>query len=425
MINFAPDLAFARDKDQSDPLFRFRERFHIPGRAGKELLYFCGNSLGLQPKSVSYLMNQELEDWARFGVDGHFKAKNPWFSYHKLFSERLGKLVGALPDEVVAANSLTINLHLLLISFFKPQGKRTKILMEAGAFPSDQYAIESQLRMHGLDPDAHLIEVGPRPGTDVIAMEDILEVIETEGENLALIIMGGVHYYSGQYFDLKEITRAGQKQGALVGFDLAHAAGNVALSLHDWNVDFACWCSYKYLNGGPGAVGGLFVHERHGKNPDTFRLAGWWGHQEAQRFKMEKGFQAEPGAAGWQLSNAPVLNMVGLHASLDIFEKAGMDLIVEKSRDLTQYFAYLLDQIPHPPFRVLTPQDPDQRGAQISLYFHQKGKQVFEALEAKGVVADWREPGVIRMAPVPLYNRYEDVYEAVRLIREACGLSAS
>lgn len=421
MTVYSHDLSFAKEKDQSDPLFRFRERFHIPRNQGKEQLYFCGNSLGLQPKSVSYLMNQELEDWGRYGVEGHFKAKNPWFSYHKLFSERLGHLVGAHPQEVVAANSLTVNLHLLMASFYRPQGQRTKILMEAGAFPSDQYALASQVRWHGLDPEVHIIEVAPRPGSELIEEEDLLDAIAREGENLALILLGGVHYYSGQYFPLEEITRAGHSVGARVGFDLAHAVGNVPLSLHDWGVDFACWCSYKYLNGGPGAVGGLFVHDRLGQDPDTFRLSGWWGHDESRRFRMEKTFVAEPGAAGWQMSNAPVMNMVGLHASLDIFEKAGMDLIHQKSRDLTGYFEFLLREIPNPPFRILTPSDPQRRGAQISLYFDAKGKEVFQALESKNVVADWREPGVIRMAPAPLYNRFEDVYEAVRLIREACG----
>lgn len=421
MIEFSADLSFAREKDQSDPLFRFRERFHIPRRDGKEQLYFCGNSLGLQPKSVSYLMNQELEDWAQYGVEGHFKAKNPWFSYHKIFSERLSKLVGALPQEVVAANSLTVNLHLLMASFYQPRGKRTKILMEAGAFPSDQYAIASQVRWHGLDPNEQIIEVSPGPSGDIIEEETLLDIIAREGEELALILLGGVHYYSGQYFDLEAITRAGQAVGARVGFDLAHAVGNLPLQLHDWNVDFACWCSYKYLNGGPGAVGGLFVHDRLGQDPDTFRLSGWWGHDEQRRFRMENKYQPEPGAAGWQLSNAPVLNMVGLHASLDLFEKAGMDLIHQKCRELTGYFEFLLREIPHPPFRLLTPSDPRRRGAQLSLYFHEKGREVFDALEARNVVADWREPGVIRMAPVPLYNRFEDVHEAVRLIREVCG----
>ena len=407
---YEASLEYARDCDSADTLFAFRDRFHIPRHHDTDSKYFCGNSLGLQPKSVAYLMEQELADWAKYGVEGHFMARNPWFSYHHLFSERLGKIGGALKDEVVAMNTLTVNLHLLMLSFYRPTKSRYKIIMEAGAFPSDQYAIATQAAMHGFNPDEAIIEVAPRPGEHLIAHEDIIAAIHAAGDSLALVIFGGVNYYTGQLFDMEGITAAAHAVGAFAGFDLAHAVGNVPLHLHDWQVDFACWCSYKYLNSGPGAVGGVFVHEVHSYDPTVFRAAGWWGNDEKTRFKMEKHFVPQAGAGGWQMSNAPVFNMVALNASLDVFDKAGMAALREKSLKLTGYMEFLLQQLEGLPFEIITPADPAQRGCQLSLLFSKDGKKYFDALTEAGVIADWREPNVIRIAPVPLYNSYEDCY---------------
>lgn len=416
-ISFEASLSCAQNLDQTDVLFSFRERFFIPSHNGQDCIYLCGNSLGLQPKSVRYLMNRELEDWAQYGVEGHFSARNPWFSYHKLFAERLSEIVGAKKEEVVAMNTLTVNLHLLMVSFYRPEGKRFKIIMEAGAFPSDQYAVETQVRMHGYNPEDAIIEITPREGTELINEKDILNAIEEAGDTLALVVFGGVNYYTGQYFDLKKITEAAHKAGAYAGFDLAHAVGNLPLELHDWQVDFACWCSYKYLNSGPGGVGGAFVHEKHAKNSDIFRLGGWWGNDETTRFKMEKGFVPKKTAESWQMSNAPVFNMVAHHASLDIFEKAGIKALREKSIQLTAYLEYLLNQITHLNFSIITPKEPERRGCQLSLLFMEKGRESFDALTDQGVIADWREPDVIRVAPVPLYNTFEDVYRFYEILR--------
>lgn len=416
MQGFEATLTYAREQDEVDILYPFRERFRIPQHEGRDVYYFCGNSLGLQPKSVAYLMEQELDDWAKYGVEGHFQARNPWFSYHKLFNERLSKIVGAKPDEVVATNTLTVNLHLLMISFYRPQGKRYKILMEASAFPSDQYAVETQVRMHGYDPADAIIEIAPRQGEHIIEEQDILQAIEDAGESLALVMLGGVNYYTGQFFDLAKITQAAHRVGAYAGYDLAHAVGNVPLQLHDWNIDFACWCSYKYLNSGPGGVGGIYVHEHHYSNPKIFRLGGWWGNSEATRFKMEKGFIPQNNAGSWQMSNAPVFNMVAHNASLDIYDKAGMKALREKSERLTAYLEWLLRQITHLPFEIITPTDAHRRGCQLSMLFGERGKEVFETLTANGVIADWREPNVIRVAPVPLYNTYEDCYKFYEIL---------
>jgi kynureninase len=409
-ISYEASLAYAQTQDRIDPLFPFRERFLFPQHNGHDVYYFCGNSLGLQPKSVQYLMEKELEDWAKHGVEGHFRARNPWFSYHHLFSDRLAKIVGAKPSEVVAANALTVNLHLLMISFYRPQNGRYKILMEAGAFPSDQYAVETQVRMHGYDPEDAIIEIAPREGAHTIDEEDIINAIEYNREQLQMVMIGGVNYYTGQFFDLERISDVAHRNGAYAGFDLAHAVGNIPLQLHEWGVDFACWCSYKYLNSGPGAVGGMYVHEHHGNNPKSFRLAGWWGNDEKNRFKMEKGFIPQPGVAGWQMSNAPVFNMVAHNASLDIFDKADIHALREKSLKLTGYLEFLLKQVTHLPFEIITPSEPARRGCQLSLLFSDRGREVFEKLTENGVVVDWREPNVIRMAPVPLYNTFEDVY---------------
>ena len=401
---------FAKSQDQIDFLFPYRERFHFPQHNGNDVRYFCGNSLGLQPKSVSYLMTRELEDWAKYGVEGHFNARNPWFSYHHLFAERLAAIVGARKEEVVAMNTLTVNLHLLMLSFYRPQGGRYKILMEAGAFPSDQYAVETQVRMHGYHPSDAIIEIAPKEGAYIIEEADIIEAIAAAGETLALVMIGGVNYYTGQWFDMQQITAAAHKVGAYAGFDLAHAIGNVPLQLHDWDVDFACWCSYKYLNSGPGGVGGAYVHERHGNNPQVHKLAGWWGNDEKDRFKMAKGFVPQKGAASWQMSNAPVFNMVAHNASLDIYEKAGMAALREKSLKLTAYLEYLLNKLTALPFKIITPSAKERRGCQLSLLFLDRGREVFDKLTENGIIADWREPDVIRIAPVPLYNTYEDAH---------------
>ncbi len=417
MSQFEATLDFARKMDAQDVLAPFRNQFRFPQHDGYNAYYFCGNSLGLQPVTVEKLMVEELNDWAKYGVEGHFNAKYPWFSYHHFFAERLAEIVGANKDEVVAMNTLTVNLHLLMLSFYRPTKTRYKIIMEAGAFPSDMYAVETQVRMFGYDPADAIIEIEPREGAHIIEEADILSAIEAAGESLALVMFGGVNYYTGQLFDLKKITEAAHKAGAYAGFDLAHAVGNVELKLHDWNCDFACWCSYKYLNSGPGGVGGAFVHERHGDNPEVFRLAGWWGNDEKVRFQMKKGFHPQKGAASWQMSNAPVFNMVAHNASLEIFKEAGLPALIAKSKQLTGYLEYLLKQLNNLSFTVITPEDPTRRGCQISMLFNAKGREVFEAITAKGVIADWREPNVIRVAPVPLYNSFEDVYRLYEVMK--------
>ncbi len=409
-LTFDATLEFARNLDRTDTLHSFRERFFFPQHNNADVVYFCGNSLGLQPKSVGYLMDKELKDWAKHGVEGHFRAGYPWFSYHHFFSARLANIVGAEKDEVVAMNTLTVNLHMLMISFYRPQGKRYKILMEAGAFPSDQHAVETQVRMHGYDPEDAIIEIAPKEGSYLIEDADIINAIKDAGDTLAVVMIGGVNYYTGQFFDLENITKTAHSVGAYAGFDLAHAVGNIPLHLHKWDVDFACWCSYKYLNSGPGGVGGAFIHERFGNDPKFFRLAGWWGNDEKTRFKMQKGFVPQKGAASWQMSNAPVFNMVAHNASLDVFDKAGIDRLREKSLELTGYMEFLLKKITHLPFEIITPAEPARRGCQLSLLFEERGKEVFETLTNNGVVADWREPNVIRIAPVPLYNTFEDCF---------------
>jgi kynureninase len=414
---FEASLEYARSLDQVDTLYPFRERFYFPQHDGREAGYFCGNSLGLQPKSTAYLMQKELDDWAAYGVEGHTQAQNPWLYYHHLFTESLANIVGAEKDEVVAANTLTVNLHLLMLSFYRPKNGRYKIIMEAGAFPSDQYAMETQARMWGYDPKDAIIEISPREGEFLIQEEDILKAIEDAGSSLAVVMFGGVNYYTGQLFDMKRITEAAHAVGAFAGFDLAHAIGNVPLHLHDWGVDFACWCSYKYLNSGPGGVAGIFVNRLHGDNPEFFRLAGWWGNEEKTRFEMKKGFFPQRGAASWQMSNAPVFNMIAHKASLDIFDKAGMTALREKSLNLTAYLEFLLADLKTLPFSIISPKDPQRRGAQLSLLFHERGREVFDTLSAAGIIADWREPDVIRVAPVPLYNSYEDVYRLYEVLK--------
>jgi kynureninase len=424
MMHFENTLAFAQQLDQKDPLNQFRERFHFPTFHEKEIRYFTGNSLGLQPKTVKNYILEELDAWAEFGVEGHFLAKRPWFAYHENLTEMAAKVVGAKPIEVVVTHSLTTNLHLLMVSFYQPKGKRTKILCEAKAFPSDQYALESQVKFHGLDPAEHLIEVAPREGEQLIHEEDILAAIDEHKDEIALIMIGGVNYYTGQLFDMETITKAGHKIGAIVGFDLAHAAGNVNLKLHDWGVDFAAWCGYKYLNSSPGGVSGMFVHERHAYKPELPRFAGWWGYDKETRFLMQPGFNPMKGAEGWQLSNAPVLGMAAHLASLEIFEEAGMERIGEKRDLMTAYMEFVIDTISaqnsdRVQFEIITPRDKTKRGAQLSIMAKGQGKALFDALSAEGVVADWREPNVIRIAPAPLYNSFEDCYWFGQLLEKA------
>ena len=421
MIQDAVDtrLEVAQEQDEQDTLYPFRERFYLPQHGAEDAAYFCGNSLGLQPRSTRYLFMQELEDWARWGVEGHFQARMPWFDYHKNFTDSLARIVGAQPEEVVAMNTLTVNLQLLLMTFYRPAGKRFKIIMEAGAFPSDQYAMESQVRLYGYNPADAIIEVAPREGEYTLRTEDILAQIEDAGESLALLLFSGVQYYTGQLFDMEALTRAAHGAGAKAGFDLAHAVGNVPLSLHDWNVDFACWCTYKYLNSGPGSVGGAYIHSRYANAPELPRLAGWWGQKEDERFLMKKGFRPEEGAAGWQLSNAPVFNMVGHYASLDIFNKTSVDELRAKSLKLTAYLESLLQTLAGGHFDIITPTDPAQRGCQLSMLFRgEGGKEVFNHLSSAGIIADWREPNVIRVAPVPLYNTFADCHRLYRALKE-------
>ncbi len=421
MTTFSNTLEFAQQQDQQDQLHHFRDRFYIPQINGKDSIYLTGNSLGLQPKSTQDHVLDELEDWANYGVEGHFHARNPWLSYHEIFPDMLSPLVGAMPEELVVMNQLTVNLHLLMISFYRPTPQRYKIICEAKAFPSDQYALQSQVRLHGFDPDTAIIEVEPLEGTSYIDNEAILDTIRKHGDEVALVMIGGVNYYSGQVFDMQQICKVAHEVGAYCGFDLAHAAGNVQLELHDWQVDFACWCSYKYLNSGPGGVSGAFIHQRHITDSSMMRLAGWWGHDKENRFKMEKDFLPIPTAEGWQLSNAPVLSMAAHKASLEIFQEAGMHNLVAKGKLLSGYLLHILHEINHTTsqkfIEVLTPENENERGCQVSMLMLKDGKKVFESLIQNGVIADWREPNVIRVAPVPLYNTFEDVFNFGKILQ--------
>jgi kynureninase len=413
-LGFQPGVEFARATDRRDPLARFRQKFCFPKtRNGEDCIYLCGHSLGLQPRSAQAYVDQELQDWARLGVEGHHYARNPWIPYHRLLTEQTAMLVGAKPGEVVVMNSLTVNLHLMMVSFYRPTKARYKIVVERGAFPSDQYAVKSQVRFHGCNPESSLVELTPRAGEPLMRDEDIESLIDREGDSIALILLGGVNYATGQAFDMEAITRAGHKQGCVVGFDLAHAAGNLPLRLHDWGPDFAVWCSYKYLNAGPGAVAGCFVHERHARAWDLPRFAGWWGHDEASRFQMESDFRPMTGAEGFQLSNPPILALAPLRAAMEIFAEAGMDRLRAKSIALTGYLEFLLNQNASTEFSIITPSEPDRRGAQLSLQIRRRGRRLCDRLAAKGVVGDWREPDIFRVAPVPLYNSHLDVHRFV------------
>lgn len=409
--------------DSADPLAGYRERFHIPVTNGSEQLYFCGNSLGLQPKSVQAALQQELDDWARYGVEGHFHAKHPWMPYHTELRELLAELVGAKPIEVVAMNSLTVNLHLLMVSFYRPSAQRSAIIIEQGAFPSDRYAVESQIRFHGYDPAECLIEIAADPKTGLIAADALSDTLERHGHRTALILWPGVQYRTGQAFDLRAITEQGHGYGCTVGFDLAHAVGNLPLQLHDSGADFAAWCSYKYLNAGPGAIAGAFVHERHAQTPLP-RFNGWWGHLQDTRFRMGAEFKGTPGADGWQLSNPPIFAMAPLRASLELFNEAGIQALRRKSVELTAYLEQLIERRLSGVLRSVTPRTPEQRGCQLSLQVlagRDQGRSLFDYLMANGVIGDWREPDVIRLSPTPLYNRFSDCLQAVERIEQWAG----
>jgi kynureninase len=405
---------FAVAMDSRDPLAHFRSRFFIPRtKTGDDCIYLCGHSLGLQPKSASSFLEQELRDWAQFGVEGHFHARNPWMPYHRLLTPQTATLVGAEPAEVVVMNSLTVNLHLMMASFYRPTTQRHKILIEGGAFPSDQYAVKSQIRFRGFDPALSLLELTPRDGEFCVRDEDIESRIEREGDSIALIVLGGVNYVTGQAFDIAGITKAGQRKGCVVGFDLAHAVGNIPLQLHDWGPDFAVWCSYKYLNGGPGCVAGCFVHERHARAWDLPRFAGWWGHDQTTRFEMGPDFHPMEGAEGWQVSNPPILALAALRASMEIFAEATLERLRAKSVLLTGYMEFLLGQN-LPKCSIITPGQHQRRGAQLSIRLPGIGRNLCDWLAAAGVIGDWREPDTFRVAAVPLYNSYQDVYRFVQ-----------
>lgn len=419
MSNYQSSLDYAKQQDALDELSNYRNKFHIPkDKYGNELIYLCGNSLGLQPKSTKAYINQELEDWANLGVEGHTDAKNPWLPYHESLTESTAKLVGAKPVEVVTMNSLTANLHFMMVSFYKPTAKRYKIVIESDAFPSDKYAVESQLRHHGFDDKEGLILWKPRTGEELLQYEDLEQILREQGDEIALIMIGGVNYYTGQYFYLKRIAKLGHKYGCMVGFDCAHGAGNVQLNLHDSGADFAIWCTYKYLNSGPGSLSGCFVHERHAYNKDLNRFTGWWSHNKQTRFNMRHEFDVLSGAEGWQLSNPPILSMAAIKASLDMFNEIGMEKLTKKSKKLTGYFEFLLKQLGEDTIRIITPENPDERGCQLSIQVLNADKSLHEKLTEAGVISDWREPDVIRCAPVPLYNTFEDVYKMVEKLKE-------
>ena len=432
-MTFSVDEKFALQRDAEDPLRQFREKFHLPlGANGKPLIYLAGNSLGLMPKAARKIVEQELDDWAKLAVDAHLKAATPWYSYHETLREPTARLVGAQPNEVICMNSLTVNLHLMMATFYRPTKTRFKVLMEEPAFPSDTYAIKTQIAHHGFDPEEALVLARPRDGEFTVQQDDIEALLEKQGDQIALVLIAGVNFFTGQLFDIKTIAAAAQKLGCIVGIDLAHAVGNVPLALHDWNVDFAVWCSYKYLNAGPGAVAGVFVHERHATNTKLPRLAGWFGNDPATRFRLhlEPEFIPVPSADGWQISNPPILSMAPLRASLSIFDAAGgMEALRAKSIKLTRYLQSLLEIAGHLKLAtgrgrptggltVITPREPDARGCQLSIQVHEHPREIFRKLEAAGVKCDFREPNVIRAAPAPLYNTFHEVWRFARILAE-------
>ena len=419
MIKFETSFDFAIKMDQNDELKSYRDSFHFPVDSnGNKMLYFTGNSLGLQPKTTKAAIEQELDDWANFAVEGHFKAKNPWMPYHELLTNDMAEIVGAKPEEVVIMNSLTANLHFLMISFYNPTKKRFKILIESDAFPSDRFAVKSQLKLHGFDPKNDLIEWSPRSNENLLRIEDLQEIIKKNGDEIALILVGGVNYYTGQLLDLKKIAKIGHSKGCKVGIDLAHGVGNVNLKLHESGIDFAAWCTYKYLNSGPGSLGGIFVHNKHKKNKSFKRLTGWWGQNKSKRFKMREELDISNGAEGWQLSNPSILSMSAIKASLELFRKVGMNKLRMKSIKLTGYLEYLILQMNNKNIDIITPKDPNQRGCQLSIKLNNSNKSLHKNLRLNNVITDWRDPNVIRCAPVPFYNSYQDVYNFVKILRK-------
>jgi kynureninase len=419
-MTFENRLAFAQQLDAQDQLSQYQNEFSFPQVNGKKVIYFTGNSLGLQPKRAKTYVDEVMNDWANLAVEGHFYAEKPWWDYHERFAQPLSKLVGALPSEVTVMNTLTVNLHLLMVSFYQPTSKRYKIICEEKAFPSDQYLFQSQVRFHGYKPEEAIVEIKRRDGEHNIRLEDVVAKINEVGDELALVLIGGVNYYTGQVFDMKAITEAGHRVGAYVGWDLAHAAGNIELQLHDWQVDFAAWCSYKYMNSGPGNASGCFIHEKHHTNSELPRFAGWWGHNKERRFKMEPNFDPVQGADGWQISNLPILSLAPYLASVELFAEIGMEALNAKRNTITSYLEFVLHEIDREVkgnFEIITPSNPSERGCQLSVFLHGEGRTLFDYLMKNGVIVDWREPNVIRLAPVPLYTSFEDIYHFGQILK--------
>jgi len=419
-MTFENSLAFAQQLDAQDQLSHYQNEFSFPQVNGKNVIYFTGNSLGLQPKRAKTYVDEVMNDWANLAVEGHFYAEKPWWDYHERFANPLSKLMGALPSEVTVMNTLTVNLHLLMVSFYRPTATRYKIICEEKAFPSDQYLFQSQVNFHGYSSEDAIVEVKRREGEHNIRLEDVLATINEVGDELALVLIGGVNYYTGQVFDMKVITEAGHRVGAYVGWDLAHAAGNIELHLHDWQVDFAAWCSYKYMNSGPGNASGCFIHEKHHSNSELPRFAGWWGHNKERRFKMEPQFDPIQGADGWQISNLPVLSLAPYLASVELFAEIGMEALIAKRNTITAYLEFVLREIDrevHGNFEIITPSNPLERGCQLSVFLHGEGRSLFDYLMKNGVIIDWREPNVIRLAPVPMYTSFEDIYRFGQILK--------
>ena len=420
-MQFENSREFARQLDREDKLAKYRDEFIFPKVNGKEVIYFVGNSLGLQPRSAQKYVDEVMKDWAELAVEGHFYAEKSWWDYHERFSEKLAKVVGAKTSEVTVMNTLTVNLHLLMVSFYRPKGKRYKIICEEKAFPSDQYMISSQVRFHGYDPEDAIVEIKKRDGENNFRTEDILEKIKEVGDECALVLIGGVNYYTGQVFDMETITKAGHEVGAFVGWDLAHAAGNIELKLSEWNVDFAAWCSYKYMNSGPGNASGCFINEKYHNKKDIPRFEGWWGHNKERRFLMEPEFQPEANADAWQISNAPILAMAPYLASLHMFDEVGMPALIEKRNKIVAYLEFVLHEIDkevESTFEIITPEDQKERATQLSVFLHGEGRELFKYLMEQGVITDWREPNVIRLAPVPFYCSFEDMYEFGQILKK-------
>ncbi|MFY7671651.1 kynureninase [Tenacibaculum sp. MEBiC06402] len=417
-MNYENSLDYAKQLDKEDSLSYLRNEFHIPkDEKGNDWLYFTGNSLGLQPKQTQKYIQQELDDWAKYGVEGHFEAQNPWMPYHEFLTDNMAKIVGAKPIEVVVMNTLTTNLHLLMVSFYQPTKKKYKIVIESDAFPSDRYAVQSQLMFHGYDIEEGLVEWKPREGEELLNIEDLEQILTEQGDEIAMLLIGGVNYYTGQFLDIKKIAELGHAKNCIVGIDLAHGAGNVQPNLHESGVDFAAWCTYKYLNSGPGSLSGLFVHEKHARNKELPRFAGWWNHNKETRFNMRQPFDVMPGAEGWQLSNPPILSMAAIRSSLDLFDKVGMNALREKSEKLTGYFEYLINEIDTDRIKIITPSNPKERGCQLSIQVRNADKSLHKKLTENNIITDWREPDVIRCAPVPMYNSFEDVYRMVSILK--------